>query len=50
MASTFASTTSSYLKNSREYVKANPNKSVAIAAVAGIVTGSLISMAMRKRQ
>ncbi len=50
MASTFASTASSYLKNSKDYVKANPNKSVAIAAVAGIVTGSLMSMAMRKKQ
>ncbi len=50
MASTFASTTSSYLKSGKDYVKANPNKSVAIAAVAGIVTGSLVSMAMRKRQ
>lgn len=49
MASTFASTTSSYLKNGKEYVKENPNKSVAIAAVAGIVTGSLLSMAMRKK-
>lgn len=50
MASTLASTTSSYLKSSKEYVKQNPNKSVVMAAVAGIVTGSLLSMAMRKRQ
>ena len=50
MASTFASTTSNYLKSGKDYVKANPNKSVAIAAAAGIVTGSLVSMAMRKRQ
>ncbi len=50
MASTFASTASSYLSNGKDYVKANPNKSVAIAAVAGIVTGGLVSMALRKRQ
>lgn len=50
MASTFASTASGYLKTGKDYVKEHPNKSVAIAAAAGIVAGSLVSMAMRKKQ
>ena len=49
MASTFANATSTYLKTGKEYVKQNPNKAVAIAAAAGIVTGSLLSMAMRRK-
>jgi ElaB/YqjD/DUF883 family membrane-anchored ribosome-binding protein len=47
MASDFASTTSDSLAASRDYVKANPVKGVALAATAGIVVGSLLTMAMR---
>ncbi len=49
IASTFASTASTYLKDGKDYVQAHPNRSVAIAAVAGLVTGGLVSMALRKR-
>lgn len=37
-----------YYQDGREFVKQNPVKGVAIAAAAGIVTGGLISMALRR--
>lgn len=50
MASDFAETTSGYVKTSREYVQENPVKSVAVAAAAGLVAGSLITWAMRPHE
>ena len=44
-----ASTASEYAKNGREYVSDNPVKGVAFAAVTGAVVGSILTMAMRKR-
>lgn len=50
MASELANTTADTMKSSREYVKENPVKGVAIAAAAGLVAGSLLTMAMRSRK
>lgn len=40
---------SHYLSASRQYVKENPAKSVAVAAVSGLALGGLISAILRKR-
>lgn len=37
------------LDTSRDYVQENPGKSIAIAAAAGLVAGSLLTMALRRR-
>ena len=50
MASDFANTTADYMKTSREYVQKNPSTGVAIAAAAGLVVGSLLTIALRKKQ
>lgn len=50
MASKFADTATDYVSRSQTYVKANPTKGVAIAAAAGLVAGSLLTMALRRRQ
>lgn len=50
MASDLATSTADSLKSSRDYVKENPLKGVAIAASAGLVAGSLLTMAMRSRK
>lgn len=50
MASKFADTATDYVNRSQTYVKANPTKGVAIAAAAGLVAGSLLTMALRRRQ
>lgn len=47
MASDFATSTAGAMKSRRDYVKENPVKGVAIAAAAGLIVGSLITMAMR---
>lgn len=49
MASDFTNKTSDYVKTSRDYVKENPTAGVAIAAAAGVVAGSLLTMALRSR-
>lgn len=49
MASSLVDSTSSYIKSGREYVSENPAKGVAAAAVAGLVVGSLLTWAMRRR-
>jgi ElaB/YqjD/DUF883 family membrane-anchored ribosome-binding protein len=49
MATNLANTTSEYVKSSRDYIHDNPGKSVAIAATAGIVAGSLMTMVMHRR-
>ncbi len=48
-ASTIANSATEYVKVSRDYVHTNPMKSVAIAAGAGILVGSLFTMACRSR-
>ena len=49
MASNFADSASEYVRTGRGYVKENPAKGVAIAAAVGVVAGSLITIAMRRR-
>lgn len=41
--------TSEYARAGQEYVKENPTTGVAIAAAAGLVAGSLLTMALRRR-
>ncbi len=50
MASKFADSATDYVTRSETYVKANPAKGVAIAAAAGLFAGSILTMALRKRQ
>lgn len=40
---------STYMQTGREYVQEHPAKSVAIAAVAGLVAGGLVSLMMSRR-
>lgn len=47
MVSSFSKSTSESIQSGREYVKENPAKSIAIAAAAGLVTGSLLTLLMR---
>lgn len=49
IASDFASTAIDYSKSGRDYVKANPVTGVAIAAGVGLLAGSLLTVAMRRR-
>jgi ElaB/YqjD/DUF883 family membrane-anchored ribosome-binding protein len=48
-ASQIANTTNDYVKTGREYVQENPMKGIAIAAATGLVIGSILTMAMRRR-
>ena len=48
MVSGAKETATEYAKTSREYVKDHPGKSVAIAAVSGLIAGALISSAFRR--
>lgn len=41
---------SGYVRTTRDYVEENPLQSVAIAAATGIAVGSLLTMALRRRQ
>ncbi len=50
IASNLAAKTSLYVKNSRAYIEENPGKSIAIAAGVGLLTGSLLTLAMRNRR
>lgn len=47
--SNFANTSTNYLKSGRAYVADNPSKGVAIAAATGLVVGSLLTIALRRR-
>lgn len=49
IASDFANSTLEYGKAGRDYVKENPGKGIAFAAVAGLVAGGLLTMAMRRK-
>lgn len=48
MAADIAASTSEYAKSGREYVRENPAKVIAAAAIAGVFAGSLLTMAMRR--
>ena len=48
-AARFSDQANEYYKTSRDYVVDNPVKGIAIAAAAGLVTGSLLSMVFRRR-
>jgi ElaB/YqjD/DUF883 family membrane-anchored ribosome-binding protein len=48
-ASRLANTTNDYIVSSRAYVQTNPIKGIAIAAVAGVALGSLLTLALRRR-
>ncbi len=50
ISSGFASAASDSMKYSRDYVKENPAKGVAIAAATGLVAGSLLTMMMSGRK
>lgn len=41
---------SGYVRTTRDYVEENPLQSVAIATATGIAVGSLLTMALRKKQ
>ena len=48
-ASNVSEKTSEYVKSTRSYVEENPLQSIAIAATAGLVVGSLITMISSRR-
>ncbi len=47
MASDFADRTTETLDNTRQYVREHPATGVAIAAIAGMVAGSILTLALR---
>lgn len=49
MASQISDSASDYAKSGREYVKENPVAGIAMAAAAGAIAGSLITLIMRRR-
>jgi len=49
VASEFADTASEYVVAGRQYVKQNPEKGMMFAALAGVVAGSLLTLALRRR-
>jgi ElaB/YqjD/DUF883 family membrane-anchored ribosome-binding protein len=49
MASDFAQSANQRIESGREYVEENPLKGVAIAAAAGAIVGSLLTIALRKK-
>ncbi len=50
MASDFTNTTADSMKQGRDYVQENPVKGIAIAAAAGLVAGSLLTIIARSRR
>lgn len=49
MASNVSDSAAAYVQTGRHYVKENPAKGLAIAMAAGVVAGSLITVALRRR-
>lgn len=49
MASDVSKTANEYIRTGREYVKEHPTRGIAIAAAAGLVTGGLMAIALRRR-
>jgi ElaB/YqjD/DUF883 family membrane-anchored ribosome-binding protein len=50
MATNVVDTASDYVKSGTSYVTENPVKGVAIAAAAGAVVGSLLTLTMRRKK
>lgn len=50
IAADIAQSTSQYVQSGRQYVQENPIKGIAIAAAAGLVAGSLLTLALRNKQ
>lgn len=50
LTSSITQTASDTFENSREYVKANPIKGVAIAAAAGLAVGSLLTLMLSRKE
>ena len=50
MVSSISDKGQDYYKTSEDYVKSNPVKGVAIAAGAGLLLGSLLAVALRRKQ
>lgn len=49
MTSDFTNKASDYVKTGRDYVKEHPTTGVAIAAAAGLVAGSLLTIALKRK-
>ena len=49
MAHNFSDTASSYVQSSRDYVQQHPVRSIGMAAAVGLITGSLLTMATRRK-
>ncbi len=49
MASDLADSATTYVRASGDFVKDNPARGIAIAAAAGLVAGSILTLAMRRR-
>jgi ElaB/YqjD/DUF883 family membrane-anchored ribosome-binding protein len=49
MASSISDSASRYVQGSRDYVRHNPVKSIALATAAGLVAGSVLTLVMRRR-
>lgn len=50
LASQIKDSTSEYLETGRSYVKANPEKGIAVAAVVGALVGSLFTLSLSRRK
>jgi ElaB/YqjD/DUF883 family membrane-anchored ribosome-binding protein len=50
VASGITNSASEYIRTSSQYVRDNPVRGVAVAAAAGVIAGSLLTIAMRRRQ
>lgn len=50
LTTSFSQKASDTIENSREYVKANPIKGVAIAAAAGLAVGSLLTILFSRKE
>lgn len=49
LASGFSHSASEYIQTGKSFVRANPAKSIAIAASAGIVAGSVLTMILNRK-
>ncbi len=49
MAASLANSATDYVSRTQSYVKENPTKGVVIAAAAGLIAGSILTMALRRR-
>ncbi|MFZ4403654.1 MAG: hypothetical protein ACOYOK_06075 [Pseudobdellovibrionaceae bacterium] len=49
MATEFADSATEYVKTGRSYVKLHPVQGIALAAAVGLVTGSLVTLLLRRK-